>query len=97
MVQAFLRRLEQGAGGWPARLGLRLGGAVLLALCGLAAWTLYLSMNRPPLHNADPAEFGEAIFSVIAWALGWALLIEGPGLFRLIPVPPRHVRFDRRQ
>ncbi|HWU94782.1 MAG TPA: hypothetical protein VN029_04245, partial [Sphingomonas sp.] len=97
IVKAFLRRLEQGAGGWPAQLGLRLGGAMLLGLCALAVWALAVSINRPPMHSADPAEFGEAVFSVIAWALGWALLIEGPDLFRLIPVPPRHARFDRHQ
>ncbi|MDG2532113.1 hypothetical protein P6144_00495 [Sphingomonas sp. HITSZ_GF] len=96
-MRAFLRRLERGAGGWPAQLGLRLGGAAMLGLCALAAWALTVSMHRPPLHSADPAEYGEAIFSVIAWGLGWALLIEGPGLFRLIPVPPRHARFDRQQ
>lgn len=94
---ALLRRLENGAGGWPAQAGLRLGGATLLGLCALAVWTLILSLHRPPSHNASPAEFGEAVASVLTWALGWALLIEGPGLFRLIPVPPRHVRFDRRQ
>jgi hypothetical protein len=96
-VQAFLRRLELGAGGWPAQLGLRLGGALLLGLCALAVWALTASIHRPPLHNAGPAEFGEAASCVIAWALGWALLVEGPGLFRLLPVPPRHIRFDYRQ
>jgi hypothetical protein len=95
-VGAFLRRLESGAGGWPAQAGLRLGGALLLGLCALAAWALVASMHRPPAHNASPAEYGEAISSVLTWALGWALLIEGPGLFRLIPVPPRHARFDHR-
>lgn len=94
-MQAFLRRLEQGAGGWPAQLSLRLGGALLLGLCALAVTMLAASMHRPPPHAAYPAEFGEAALSVLTWALGWALLIEGPGLFRLIPVPPRHARFDR--
>lgn len=93
---AFLRRLESGAGGWPAQLSLRAGGALLLGLCALAVWALTVSMHRPPAHNASPAEYGEAVSSILTWALGWALLIEGPGLFRLIPVPPRHARFDSR-
>lgn len=96
-MQTFLYRLERGAGGWPAQLSLRLGGALLLGLCALAVWALAVSMHRPPFHSASPAEFGEAISSVVTWSLGWALLIEGPGLFRLIPVPPRHVRFDTRR
>ena len=91
---AFLHRLESGAGGWPAQAGLRLGGALLLGGCALAVSALAVSIHHAPLHNADPAEFGEAVLSVIAWALGWALLLEGPGLFRLIPVPPGHIRFD---
>lgn len=96
-MRGLMGRLESGAGGWQAQAGLRLGGALLLGGCALAVWALIASIHHPPLHNADPAEFGEAVFSVIAWALGWALLIEGPGLFRLIPVPPRHVRFDNRR
>ncbi|MBB4839700.1 MULTISPECIES: hypothetical protein [Sphingomonas] len=91
----LLRRMEQGEGGWPAQLWLRFGGVLLLGACALAVWTLVVSMNRPPQHNATPAEFGEALSGVVAWTLGWALLIEGPGLFRLIPVPPRHIRFDK--
>ncbi|MEP9357539.1 hypothetical protein [Sphingomonas sp. KR3-1] len=96
-MRAFLRRLERGKGGWAAQIGLRFGGVLLLGLCALAVWALTVSMHRPPLHAARPAEFSEAAASVIAWALGWALLAEGPGLFRLIPVPPRHIRFDHRQ
>lgn len=96
-MRAFLHRLEIGAGGWPAQLGLRFGGAVLLGLCALAVTVLAASIHYPPPHAAWPTEFGEAAISVITWALGWALLIEGPGLFRLIPVPPRHVRFDCQQ
>jgi len=94
-VGLSLRHLEEGTGGWRAQLGLRLGGVLLLGACALAVWALVVSMHRPPEHSASPAEFGEAISSVAAWMLGWALLIEGPGLFRLIPVPPRHVRFDK--
>jgi len=96
-VRAFLRQLEQGAGGWPAQLGLRAGGAVLLTGCALLASALFASIHHPPHHPVAPAEFGEAMLSVIAWALGWALLVEGPGLFRMIPVPPSHARFDQRQ
>lgn len=96
-MRAFLRRLETGAVGWPAHVGLRLAGALLLGVCVLAVSLLFASMHRPPPHPAAPAEFGEAMFSVAAWALGWALLVEGPGLFRLIEVPARYIRFDRRQ
>lgn len=94
-MRLLWRQLEEGEGGWAAQLGLRLGGALLLGTCALLAWALFVSMHRPPEHNASPAEFGEALSSVVTWALGWALLIEGPGLFRLIPVPPRHIRFDK--
>jgi hypothetical protein len=95
-MPAFLRRLETGGCGWRVELGFRLGGVLLLAACAAAAWTLSLSVNRQPPHPVAPAEFGEAMFSVAAWALGWALLAEGPGLFQLCEVPARHARFDRR-
>ncbi|NYT39313.1 hypothetical protein HZY97_00955 [Sphingomonas sp. R-74633] len=91
-MPALLRRLETGGCGWRIELGFRLGGVLLLAACALALWTLSLSASRPSPHPVAPAEFGEAMFSVAAWALGWALLAEGPGLFRLCALPERHAR-----
>jgi hypothetical protein len=96
-MRAFLRRLETGGCGWRMELGFRLSGVLLLAACAFAAWTLSLSLHRSSHHTVAPAEFGEAMFSVAAWALGWALLAEGPGLFRLCEIPARHARLDRHQ
>jgi len=89
-----MRRLESGERWWTAEIVLRSLGIGLLTFCALAAHWLYVSAHQPPPHQARALEYGAALVAFLSWSLGWALLVEGPGLFKLIPVPPRHRRFN---
>lgn len=92
-MRAILRRLESGERWWLAELVLRTLGGVALGLCMMAAIAVYRSVGLAPAHPATLAEFGLSGIAVLLWATGWALLVDGPGLFRLVPVPPHHARF----
>jgi predicted small integral membrane protein len=90
----IMRRLESGERWWAAEIAFRLLGLVLLALCGGAALWLFRSVHLPPPHEARPLEYLGALLAFLSWSLGWACFVEGPGLFKLIPVPARYRRFD---
>jgi hypothetical protein len=90
-VAAILRRLESDRPGWAAQIAVRSAGLALLGLCAAAAWWLHRSVHQLPHHSGTILEFAAAALAVISGCLGWALLGEGPGLFRLIPVPGRSV------
>ena len=89
----IMRRLETGERWWAAEIALRSFGLALLGLCAASALWLYRSAHQPPLHDARAFEYGAALVAFMSWSLGGALLVEGAGLFKLIPVPPRHRRF----
>jgi hypothetical protein len=88
-LSAILRRIESENPGWQAQLGVRAIGLVLLGLCAAAGWWLHRAIHQWPPHGATLLEGGAAVLVAAGWCLGWAFLAEGPGLFRLIPVPDR--------
>ena len=90
MIEALRRRRGQ----WPTELALRLGGAGLLAAAGRLALMLHRWLAMSGRHPVSLSQFalGDAAFALCV--AGLALVIEGPGLFRLVPVP-RHSAFLR--
>ncbi|WP_448662096.1 hypothetical protein ACG3SL_15655 [Sphingomonas sp. CJ20] len=86
----FWRRLETGTHGWREEIAVRAAGAVLLSLCVAAAMWLHRAVTHPPGHAATLIEFAAAALATACLGLGGAFLVEGPGLFRLIPIPGRH-------
>jgi hypothetical protein len=88
-VAAILRRLESDRPSWAVQIAVRSAGVALLGLCAAAAWWLHRSVSQLPHHGATFLEFAAAALAVASGCLGWALLGEGPGLFRLIPNPGR--------
>ncbi len=90
-MAAIRRRLESNQPGWAAQIAVRSAGLALLGLCAAAAWWLHRSVSQLPAHSATFLEFAAAALAVSSGCLGWALLGEGPGLFRLIPVPGRTI------
>ncbi|MET0309370.1 MAG: hypothetical protein ABW023_11735 [Sphingomonas sp.] len=90
-MAAILRRLESDKPGWAAQIAVRSAGLALLGLCAAAAWWLHRSVNQPPHHGATLLEFIAGLLAVASGCVGWALFGEGPGLFRLIPVPGRTI------
>ena len=86
-MNAIMRRINSGKRWWAGEIIFRLLGLALLALCAAGAAWLYRSANQPPAHEPRPAEYLAALATVHGWALGWPFLIEGPALFKLVPVP----------
>lgn len=90
-MTAILRRLESDRPGWAVQIAVRSAGLALLGLCAATAWWLHRSVHQLPPHGATLLEYAAALLTVASGCLGWALLGEGPGLFRLIPVPGRTI------
>jgi cytochrome b561 len=88
-VASIMQRLEHGERCWPAELVLRAAGLGLLYLCVLLSRSLCRLVDQPPPHQASPAEFALAAVVFLCLSSGLALLIIGPGLFQLVPRPPR--------
>jgi hypothetical protein len=92
-MSKIMRRLESGERWWTAEIALRSFGLVLLGFCAFAAMWLYRSVHASPAHVIAAFHYLVAALVFLSWSLGWCFLVEGPGLFKLIPVPPRHRRF----
>jgi hypothetical protein len=89
-VSRIWGRLESGERWWAAECVLRaIGGALLALSAAMAAW---LHRTLPSAHS-QAAGFAAAALAVTCLSLGLALLFEGPGLFRLLPVPGRQAHF----
>lgn len=87
--QAMVPRLRSGEAGRPVDGGLRACGLALLGGCTCAARCLHRQVGQLPLHPGSPLEAAMAALAVACLWAGLALLIEGTGLFRLMPIPPR--------
>ena len=90
----IMRRLESGKRWWAAEIVLRSFGLALLGLCATAASWLYRSVHQPPPHGTHALEYGAALVTFLSWSGGCSFLFEGPGLFKLLPVPARYQRFS---
>ena len=88
-MRAILIRLRDGGRWWMAELVLRGAGLGLLFLFTLSMRWCCRLVDAPPQHQATPVEFIAAAMVFAFLAAGLALLFEGPGLFRPIPLPPR--------
>jgi len=86
-MRAVIRRLRSGERWWAAEVAFRAGAVVFLGLAALCLIQLERSVDRPPAHEASLAEFAMSGAGVVLFSAGIACLIEGPGLFRLVPYP----------
>ena len=91
----IMRRLESGARWWAAEIVLRTFGLALFGLCALSAHWLYRSVHLATFSAPGLRDYGAALAAYLCWWLGGAFLCYGPGLFRLIDLPPRYRRFGR--
>ena len=92
-MSSHLDRLRRGERWWPAELLLRIAGlAFLYGACKLAVLAHHLIM-RPPLHEPSLGEFAISAATFLCLTCGLALTVEGPGLFRLVPIPARSAYF----
>ena len=90
-MHAILRRLETGERWWAAEAAFAAVAFLMLSLAAWAAREVVLLVHRAPPHPGSPLEFVVALLAVLCGCLGLACLVEGPGLFRLVPVPPRRL------
>jgi hypothetical protein len=88
-VKTIFNRMQHGERVWIAEILLRLSGLSLLGMCRLAMIGLLRMARLAPPHQATPAEFAVGAAGFVCLTTGLALLFEGPGLFRLMPRPPR--------
>lgn len=84
-MHAVMRRLQSGERWWAAEVAFRLAGLVLLELDAISFRRLEQWVTRPPAHAATGPEFALSCLVVVFFSSALACLIEGPGLFRLIP------------
>ncbi len=89
-MRAVMRRLESQERWWAAEIGVRLIGLALLGIAAANSWLLRRFVLSLPAHGATAGEFALAAAAVAAFTLGCAFTAEGPGLFRLLPVPARN-------
>jgi len=86
-VREIIARLERGERWWAAELLLRGAGCVALGILTLLSrWICRLVL--PPQH-VGPLQFTIAAAAFVCLSAGLALTLEGPGLFRSVPMPPR--------
>ncbi|MDF7774076.1 hypothetical protein P1X14_02355 [Sphingomonas sp. AOB5] len=88
VYRTALQRIGTGERWWAAEIAVRSAGMALLGGCLASAAALHRSLQQPS-HPLTTPEFALAALAVLGWWFGWAALIEGPGLFRLVPVPGR--------
>ena len=93
-MRQALQRLRSGERWWAADIAIRGVGVLLLGACAASADWLYRTDHRPPTHASGALEVAEALLIVLCWALGWAAVGEGQGLFRLVELPGRYAHFD---
>ena len=83
------KRLESGKRWWAAEFVLRVLGLALLGAFG-ALWRVVIRLvGQAPPHQGTPLELAVAALAFVSLTSGLALAIEGPSLFRLLPMPPR--------
>ena len=93
-MSSVFDRLRDGRRWWTAELVLRSAGLGLLAAFWHCSLTAYRWIGAPPPHRVTPAEFGICAVAFVLLTTGLALGIEGPSLFRLVPIP-KHSAFIR--
>jgi len=90
-MHAAIRRLQDGQRWWAAECAFRMVALILIALAHACFHWLEHSFAAPPSHQPTLAEFALATVGVVLGSAGLGFLIEGPGLFRLIPYPRRRL------
>ena len=88
-MRGIFKRLAAGDVSWLAKALVRIAGLCLLVASWFIARLCGQLEHIPPPHQPTLLEFGVAGVAVVVLSLGIAFSIEGAGLFRLQPLPPR--------
>jgi hypothetical protein len=95
-LAAWRRRLARGERWWAAEAVFAAAAFVLLSLAAIAAAALCRVVAAAPLQQPGAVAFALAAAGVVCAGAGLACLVEGPGLFRLVPLPARSLVESRR-
>jgi len=90
-MRAAIRRLQDGQRWWGAEVAFRVFALILIAVVLICFHRLEHSFADQPRHEPTVAEFALGTVGVVLGSTGLAFLIEGPGLFRLVPYPRRRL------
>jgi hypothetical protein len=90
-----LEMLRQGERWWPAEIAMRGAGLALLAACYRTAMLAHRLTTAAPPHRVTLAEFGLCAAIFLLLIFGLALVAEGPGLLRRVPIPAHSAFFAR--
>lgn len=88
-MAAMIERIRRGERCWSAEFILRSAGLAVLYLSAQITRGLCRLVNQPPPHPGSPLEFAIAAAAFVCLSFGLALSLEGAGLFRPVPLPPR--------
>ena len=88
-MSSHFDRLHRGERWWAAEFVLRTAGIALLGGCYKLALLAHRMIAAAPPHEATLGEFAICAAVFLALTSGLALTMEGPGLFRHVPVPSR--------
>ncbi|GAO53576.1 hypothetical protein [Novosphingobium sp. MD-1] len=88
MSRAF-DRLRRGERWWAAELVMRSLGVLLLGGAHRASVWAHRIITTPPVHQTTPGELALCAMVFLLLTSGLAFVIEGPGLFRYVPIPSR--------
>jgi len=94
-MSPHLDRLRRGDRWWPAEFVLRIAGLAFLYGTGALAIGAHRLITSPPAHDATLGEFAICATTFLTLICGLALAFEGPGLFRLVPIPAGSAYFPR--
>ena len=95
-MHPIIERLQSGERWRAADVATRLIGGLFLLLAAYSAWVLRGWMQGMPRSSAllaacTPSELGLAVVAFVSLVAALAFLIEGAGLFRLVPYPRRRL------
>lgn len=88
-MSRHLDRLRRGERWWAAEIVLRTLGVLLFGGCYKFALMAHRLITTPPPHPATPGEFAVCAATFFLLVSGLAFTVEGPGLFRHVPIPTR--------
>lgn len=94
-MSGYLESLREGKRLWAAEAGLRALGLALLGLCYRVAILAQALITAHPSHPTTLSEFALCAATFLLLTCGLAFTLEGPGLLRLVDIPPHSAYFPR--
>lgn len=92
-MSEYLDRLREGKRCWTAEAVLRAAGVTLLGACYRVALLAHALVEARSPHQVTPGELAMCAATFLLLTCGLALSLEGPGMFRHVPIPAHSAYF----